>query len=231
MGHTSSEVTFCIFAVSHRKHQRFRLHFRYVASPLGNLHFNDGTYGPGPGNVFMDGNFVAKSHIPDVSPQETFLCSLGVDPSIRITYHPQKKHASTAGGRIISEKTKVTTFRQRITIKHTRPTTPIGSLIVQDQVPLSEDARIIVKVLQPPEKALGPVDGPSGNSDVARTLTAKVDKNIVARWAQKSDENGGSGGSRGDGVIEWICSELSEPVDLELVYEISTPLRMRLAGI
>jgi hypothetical protein len=190
---------------------------------------NDGTYDLGPGSIFMDGNFVAKSYIPNVSPQETFLCSLGVDPSIRITYHPQKKHASTAGGKLISEKTNVTTFRQRITIKNTRPTTRIGSLVVRDQVPLSEDSRIIVKVLQPPEKALGPVDGPSGNSNVARTLTVQVDKNIVARWAQKSDEKGGSGGSRGDGVIEWICSELRESLDLELVYEISAPVRMRVA--
>lgn len=178
----------------------------------------------------MDGNFVSKTTIPHVSPQETFSCSLGMDRAVRITFHPQKKIASTAGG-MLSAKTNITTFRQRITINNTR-TSPITRLVVQDQVPISEDSRIKVVVQQPLEKAIGPVHGPSnlgstiGSSGMVwseQTMVAQIEKGIVARWAQKSDEKGGSGGSKGDGVLEWICSDLQDTVDLELCYEVSSP--------
>lgn len=176
----------------------------------------------------MDGNFVAKTTVPSVSPQESFLCSLGVDPSVRITYHPQKKTSSTSGN-IMSGKSNVTTFRQRITIKNTRAAS-INRLVVQDRVPLSEDSRIKVVTLSPPEKAIGPATGSSGSGTIGatgvtnQTLVAQVAKDIIARWAQKSDEKGGSGGSRADGILEWICTDLLDTVDLELVHEISAPL-------
>ena len=180
----------------------------------------------------MDGNFVAKSAVPDVSPQETFFCSLGVDPSVRITYHPQSKVSSTTGGGLISSaKTSVTTFKQRITLKNTRATS-IGRLIVQDRVPVSEDSRIKVSVMQPPESGLGPVSGPPGDSKLAssskkQTLWANVDENVVARWAQKDEEGGGTGGARGDGIIEWIVTDLRETLDLNLAYEIAAPVEVR----
>jgi len=41
----------------------------------------------------MDENFVAKSTAPDVSPQETFSCSLGMDPLVRVTYYPPARPA------------------------------------------------------------------------------------------------------------------------------------------
>lgn len=185
----------------------------------------------GPGSVFMDGNFVSKTSIPHVSPQETFSCSLGMDRAVRIIYHPQKKTASTAGG-LMSMKTNVMTFQQRITIKNTR-TAPVSRLVVQDQVPISEDSRIRVVVQKPSEKAIGHVHGPTANSGSSagssgllhadQTMIAQVGERIVARWVQKSDEKSGSGGSKGDGVLEWICSDLRDSVDLELCYEVSSP--------
>lgn len=139
-----------------------------------------------------------------------------------------------------SGKTSVTTFKQRITIKNTRATS-IGRLIVQDRVPVSEDARIKVSVLQPPESALGPVSGPfsdskavsslvggsSSKGTAGQTMWANVDKNVLARWAQKDEEGGGSGGAKGDGVIEWIATDLRETLDLNLAYEIGAPVDVR----
>lgn len=190
----------------------------------------------------MDGSFVAKSQVPDVSPQESFSCSLGVDPSVRITYHPQNKVSTQTGGGLISNKMSVTNFQQRITIKNKRPTS-IGRLVVQDRVPVSEDATIKVAVLKPMEKAIGPVTGQTGGM-VAGTLSAKtvgksgvptlvetIEQNLIARWAQKEDEDGGSGGARGDGVIEWIVSDLRDTVDIELAYEITAPAGVRWADV
>ncbi|KAF8324105.1 hypothetical protein DL93DRAFT_97592 [Clavulina sp. PMI_390] len=206
----------------------------------------------GPGSVFIDGNFASKTHLPSVSPGESFSCSLGVDPSLRITYHPQKKIATSASTGLMAalsnkKEHQTTTFRQRITIKNTR-LGPVSRLIVQDQVPVSEDSKLKVIVQQPSEKGLGPLHpsatnasgGGAGSGGTVTstssamssggseaTLTANVAKNVVARWAQKSEEKGGSGGAKGDGVIEWICSDLTDTVDLELVYDVSAPSDMR----
>ncbi|KAF8324095.1 hypothetical protein DL93DRAFT_2070366 [Clavulina sp. PMI_390] len=206
-------------------------------------------YNAGPGSVFIDGNFASKTQLPSVSPGESFSCSLGVDPSLRITYHPQKKIAtSTSAGLMAALSSKkenhTTTFRQRITIKNTR-LGPVSRLIVHDQVPVSEDSKLKVTVQQPNEKGLGPlnpsasvlagsaggtvtsVSAVKGSGGSEATLTANVAKNVVARWAQKSEEKGGSGGAKGDGVIEWICTDLTDTVDLELVYDVSAPSDMR----
>ncbi|KAF8324088.1 hypothetical protein DL93DRAFT_2092711 [Clavulina sp. PMI_390] len=204
----------------------------------------------GPGSVFIDGNFTSRTHLPSVSPGESFSCSLGVDPSLRITYHPIKKIVtSTSAGLIAAlsnkKENQTMTFRQRITIKNTR-LGPVPRLIVQDQVPVSEDSKVKITVLQPNEKGLGPLN-PSAASAMAggagsgasvtstsslkgspggseATLTTNVSKNVIARWAQKSDEKGGSGGSKGDGIIEWICTDLLDTVDLELAHELSAPI-------
>ncbi|KAF9517235.1 hypothetical protein BS47DRAFT_1314494 [Hydnum rufescens UP504] len=176
----------------------------------------------GPSNVFMDGNFVSKSSIPSVSPQETFSCSLGVDPSLRITYHPQKKSVSTTGGSLLSrsQKTDVTAYWQRISIKNTRPTT-ISRLIVKDQVPTSENARIKVLLTDPNEKQIGPMDPASTNQSTPFVSRAQINDGIVARWAQKNED--GTGGPKGDGIIEWVCTDVGEELDINLAYEVSAP--------
>ncbi|KAF9516192.1 hypothetical protein BS47DRAFT_1442695 [Hydnum rufescens UP504] len=176
----------------------------------------------GPSNVFMDGNFVSKSLIPSVSPQETFSCSLGVDPSLRITYHPQKKSVSTTGGSLLSrsQKMDVTAHRQRISIKNTRPTA-ISRLIVKDQVPTSENARIKVLLIDPNEKQIGPMDPSSTNQSTPFVSRAQINDGIVARWAQKKED--GTGGPKGDGIIEWVCTDVGEELDINLAYEVSAP--------
>ncbi|KAF8324086.1 hypothetical protein DL93DRAFT_2162173 [Clavulina sp. PMI_390] len=193
----------------------------------------------GPGSVFIDGNFTSKTQIPSVSPGESFSCSLGVDPSLRITYHPRKRIATSSSAGLMAalftkEENQVVTFRQRITIKNTLGR-PVPRLIVQDQVPVSENSKLKVTMHQPGEKGLGPLNplaattslgASAATSAAGATLTANIAGNVDARWAQKSDEKRGSGGSRGDGVIEWICTDLLDTVDLELLYDVSAPRGM-----
>jgi len=52
---------------------------------------------PGKLNVFMDNNFVAKSDIPMVTPNESFGVHLGVDPGIKVEYRPVKKKREQSG--------------------------------------------------------------------------------------------------------------------------------------
>ncbi|KAF8313124.1 hypothetical protein DL93DRAFT_2168060 [Clavulina sp. PMI_390] len=209
----------------------------------------------GPSAVFLDGNFVAKSTIPNVAPSELFTCSLGVDPFVRVTFHPQSKVSNTMGGTGLSSyiannnpRMNVTSFKQRITIKNIRANTAIGKMVVHERVPVSEDARIKVLVLQPSEAAIGPVTGMppedlSAGSRVSSrfmtvvedppkvkppsTLVARISNNVSARWAQKEEEGGGSGGARGDGVLEWIIHDLQDSVDLNLTFEVTCPSDVR----
>ncbi|KAF8341996.1 uncharacterized protein EI90DRAFT_3031797 [Cantharellus anzutake] len=184
----------------------------------------------GQSSVFMDGNFVAKSSIPDVSPAEYFNCSLGVDPAVRITYHPRRQLTSHQESGFLSKaKIEATTFSQRISVKNTRPG-PLECLVVRDQIPLSADERIKVKIINPNEEALGPFNGIASTSkslapeSVPRV--ASISPNVTARWAQKDTEDdilGEGKGPKGDGVLEWICLNAKDNLDLELVYEVSNP--------
>lgn len=121
----------------------------------------------------MDGSFIAKSTLPEVSSGETFSLSLGVDPSVKVTYHPQKRVVSTSGGGLLglmsSSKVKVIEFRQRITIRVPRKgSSGIEKLVVTDRTPVSEDARIKVVMLEPSDKVLGPlITNPTSTSPVA----------------------------------------------------------------
>ena len=136
----------------------------------------------------------------------------------------------------MTTKTSVTSYRQRMTIKNARKDLSIPRLVVKDHVPLSEDARIKVVVTQPPERALGPaVPTPSNtltsSASGAETLTAQVQENLVARWAQKNEENGGSGGSKEDGVLEWIAIDVMDTLDIELAYEVVAPTDVQWANV
>ncbi|KAG8858400.1 hypothetical protein FRB96_005285 [Tulasnella sp. 330] len=96
---------------------------------------------PGPTRVFMDGNFVCKSSLPVswfnlcltspsshciqrlVGPGEKFSTSLGIDPALRVTYHPLvKKSKNVTGSKFLSLQTKtdVSSHIQRVSIKNTR---------------------------------------------------------------------------------------------------------------
>lgn len=97
---------------------------------------------PGPTSVFLDNNFVAKSQLKAVSPQEEFTCSLGVDPAIRIEYKPARKFHEETG---LLSKSSVTTHEQKINIKNTRSDTI--KITVVDHLPLSSEEKLKVRVI------------------------------------------------------------------------------------
>jgi uncharacterized protein (TIGR02231 family) len=140
----------------------------------------------GPVNVFLDNNFVATSTLKDVSPQESFQCSLGIDSSVRITYPPRVKHQAAVG--MLS---RVNTFnvRQEIKIKNGRAT---GIRIrVLDHVPVSETERIKVELRQPATiKKIDPKPGDDEQDELAMTGLKEprlyVDKNTL-EWVFNVD--------------------------------------------
>jgi len=99
----------------------------------------------GQASVYVDGSFISRSDVPDVSPDETFDCPLGLDPAIKVTYHPQTRKLAQTG---LLSKTDVYTFTQRIGLHNTKPIA-VENVRVLDQIHVSEDAAIGVKLLAP----------------------------------------------------------------------------------
>ncbi|XP_048249176.1 protein F37C4.5-like isoform X2 [Haliotis rufescens] len=112
---------------------------------------------PGATSIFLDNSFVAKAEIKLVSPGEEFLCSLGVDPAVRVMYKPLKKFMGSSG--LISKST-TTTFEQVVEIKNTHEYTI--DIVLKLQLPRSSDEKIKVALLEPcldmkhPEKNTNP---------------------------------------------------------------------------
>ncbi|KDN42480.1 hypothetical protein RSAG8_06797, partial [Rhizoctonia solani AG-8 WAC10335] len=174
---------------------------------------------PGEASVFMDENFVSKSKIEHVSPNESFKTPLGVDSALRVTYPTSKTLNRTMAQSgflfMAREEQSVSAQSQRITIRNTRPTSV--SVRVLDHVPVSTDARINVNVLSPNglDAAAAPSDG-SEEGNRKENLWKEVQRGVKARWA--SLEAGG------EGTVEWNCDIApSHEVGLELTWEISAP--------
>ncbi|KAL0567781.1 hypothetical protein V5O48_014218 [Marasmius crinis-equi] len=105
----------------------------------------------GTTSVYVDGSFISKSDMPAVSPQESFDCPLGLDQSVRITYHPVSKKSTTSG---LYSKSTSYVYIQRLTVHNTK-TIDVPFIKIVDQIPVSEDSAINVKLVSPGLKLPG----------------------------------------------------------------------------
>ncbi|KAG8869797.1 hypothetical protein FRB98_002193 [Tulasnella sp. 332] len=179
----------------------------------------------GQASVFMDNNFVCKTTIPDVSPQESFSTSLGVDPSIRVTYHPLVKKTKAYSGNLgnllaLQNKSDITSHTQRLTIKNTR-SSRVSPLFIRDQVPVSVDSA--VKVLLNAPKELG---------EAKERKEVNVAAGVKARWAIKGREDdedsvlssGKASGVEEEGVVEWVCDvDSGKSIELTVAWDVIAP--------
>ncbi|KAF8187704.1 hypothetical protein BJ912DRAFT_926564 [Pholiota molesta] len=196
----------------------------------------------GGASVYVDGSFISKSEVPLVSPEESFTCPLGLDPSVRVTYHPCSKKTLQSG---LYSKTSIHSFTQRITVHNTKSGSDksISNLKIKviDQAPVSEDSTIAVKLLQP---ALLLPDAEGSGSGTFKAASSgepkalpplKVSPGIVAAWTGADDETGQDSDFDAlgkDGKFSWVCTVPPQSkVGLLLQYEVSAPLRTKIAGI
>ncbi|KAJ6533516.1 hypothetical protein B0H19DRAFT_1186123 [Mycena capillaripes] len=115
----------------------------------------------GLADVYIDGEFVSSRHVPALALNQSFLCPLGVDTSIRISYPPVQTTTTT----LAPAKAKFSLFKrkspesysathhrylQHITVHNDKISTPVTRLKIVDQIPLANDAQICVKLLNPP---------------------------------------------------------------------------------
>jgi uncharacterized protein (TIGR02231 family) len=116
----------------------------------------------GPVGLTLDGTFMGRSSLPRCSSGDSFTMSLGVDPTIRVSYPKPDVKRSSSG---VFSKENNTAYRRSVAITNTRgasssssssSSSPNGGggakpvrLVVVDQVPVSEDDKLRVEIAHP----------------------------------------------------------------------------------
>ncbi|KAI0045247.1 hypothetical protein FA95DRAFT_1589849 [Auriscalpium vulgare] len=168
----------------------------------------------GPVNVFLDDGFVSQTSIQtDISPNDTFDCTLGADPAVRIRY-TRTAAAQTAPARLFSEQMRTTTYTSRAVLRNTHAFA-VRALIVRDALPVAGGG--VSTVLRRP-------DGLAGAKDEDVTLAAEgKGEGRKVRWGKTVDGKGG----KKDGMFEWVCAlGAGEEIVLETVWDVQAPVHV-----
>jgi uncharacterized protein (TIGR02231 family) len=112
-------------------------------------------------NVFLDGTFVAISALRTVMPGEKFDLALGADEGIAVKYKRVNRFAENTG---LTGSGRRVTFEYLITVQNNKQAP--SRVIVADQVPLSRNEQISVRLLAPDLK-------PSDEGTIKWTLDLK----------------------------------------------------------
>jgi len=106
---------------------------------------------PGQMNVFVDRVFIAGSRLAHTSPDETFNLALGADEGLAITHKQVRRFTEQVG---LMTKSTRTTYDYLTTLTNNKPAAV--KLTVSDQVPVSRNDKITVKVQAPPTRDARP---------------------------------------------------------------------------
>ncbi|KAH9909523.1 hypothetical protein F4778DRAFT_2179 [Xylariomycetidae sp. FL2044] len=109
----------------------------------------------GPAGLTLDGSFLGQTILPRCSAGDTFTLSLGIDPTIQVSYaRPEVRH------------TQWGIFTKEDSAQHSRSVTLFNSssnkparITVLDQVPVSEDELLKIEILRPRGMVRGKKDG------------------------------------------------------------------------
>jgi len=104
-------------------------------------------------NVFLDGTFVATSALRTVMAGEKFDLALGVDDGISIKHKRVNKFTEDTG---LTNSGKRITYEYLLTVQNNKKTSE--RVVVADQMPLSRNEKIVVKLLSPDAKDVKPTD-------------------------------------------------------------------------
>lgn len=182
----------------------------------------------GNAGLTLDGTFLGTTSIPNCSPNSAFNLSLGVDPAIQVAYAKPTVRRATSG---FFNKEDCAIFTRVCRVTNTK-TTPV-SISVHDQVPVSEDERLRVGILQP--KGLAKEgDYVKVGEEVSTTTTAVAagsgsggnSSNKGASWG-----NGSVGMGKGGNITWQLTLEKGKAVKLTLEYEAKIPGGQKIVGL
>ncbi len=124
---------------------------------------NDYAILPGSANVFINGNFTTDVKLDFIAPNEKFDLPLGVDQNVKVERKFVKKFQSNEGitGRRIRQQ-----FEYEITILNSHDTPE--TLIIKDQLPISESEKIKVQLVTP---TIGKIENGTVSVDEDKFIT------------------------------------------------------------
>ncbi|KAF8802151.1 hypothetical protein BYT27DRAFT_7197229 [Phlegmacium glaucopus] len=187
---------------------------------------SDYTLLSGIASVYVDGSFISRSDVPVVSPQESFDCPLGLDLTIRLVYHPRTKKMSRSG-LILTGKTTSYVFEQRISIYNTKPVSITG-LKILDQIPVSDNSKIIVNMANPP--LVLPQPNKKGLYSVPKAVT--IGSQAVAQWKDADEPDIDPSLLGKDGEFSWVCNIPAQgTLNLLLSWEVVYPYASHVIGL
>jgi hypothetical protein len=168
-----------------------------------------------------------------------------IDPTIRVTYHPRIKKVTQSG---FYNRSFIQSYTQRITV-HNAKSSASGingdtlKIKIVDQVPVSEDSTISVKLVQPPLV----LPGADGRATISAASAAgglpapvKISSGVTATWDGADEISLGSVGQNDvdidslgrEGRFCWICSVPPQAKsNVNLQYEVSAPMKTNIVGV
>jgi uncharacterized protein (TIGR02231 family) len=133
-------------------------------------------------NVFLDGTFVATSGLRTVMAGEKFDLALGVDDGIAIKHKRVNKFTEDTG---LTNSGKRITYEYLITVQNNKKT--LERVIVADQVPLSRNEKVVVKLLSPDTKDVKPTD--EGTLKWTLDLKPGEKRELTVKFTVEHDNN------------------------------------------
>lgn len=161
----------------------------------------------GPSGLTVDGSFLGNTSLPHCSAGAPFSLNLGVDPSVNVAYSKPVVKRSQTG---VFQKEGSSVYTRTITITNTKTNRPLEGILL-DQIPVSEDERLKVDIIQP---SVLRSEGDSAKSGAGVAAVGKV----TEKWGSARAT------LKKAGEICWnIKIEPSRGVKLVLEYEAKFP--------
>ncbi|KAL2861895.1 hypothetical protein BJX68DRAFT_223471 [Aspergillus pseudodeflectus] len=158
------------------------------------------TLHPGQVGITVDGSFVGTAGLDTCAPGVFFNISLGIDPGIEVKY--SKPSVKPLAGALFFNKEDGAKFRRSTWVKNTKGVAV--DLLVSDQIPISDDEKLRVRVLEP-----------VGLEKEGDEVDVKMEKS----------KGSGTAALRKNGEVKWTLKlQPSQEIRLVLEYEAKVPV-------
>ncbi|RVD86829.1 uncharacterized protein DFL_005085 [Arthrobotrys flagrans] len=172
------------------------------------------TFLRGVAGLTVDGTFLGQTTIPHCPPDDVISLSLGVDTGVHVSYAKPTLVSSSQG---FISKENVTLYKRSIFIHNAK--SQQLTLTVLDQIPISEDERLRVNVVNP--------KGLRDSGDPVRT-GAPGSANLDSKWGTASAVMK----TAGNGEITYTVKlEKGRSCKLPLEYEVKLPAGEKIVGL
>lgn len=199
----------------------------------------------GPAGLTLDGSFLGNTTLSRCSAGEAFSLNLGTDPAINVVYTKPVVRRSQTG---VFAKEGSSVFTRSVLITNTKSKDPLEGTVL-DQIPVSDDEKLRVDVLQPKglrNEGDHVLDGVAATAEMASRGSAVAQNNIKSNQdtsASSSSYDVRSSGKeekwgravatlKKGGEIRWnVKLNPGQGVRLVLEYEARFPSSDRIVGL